>query len=82
MAEQTKEGKTYSLAAVLSLATGTLLSDFGEMHVLVEDVAGQHVFTHQLGNEQMVAGLRDELGQRLFASGAIEQLAGLTVVLK
>jgi len=40
--------ETFQTHAVLSLATGTLMGDFSEMHRLIEWFAGGPVWTHQI----------------------------------
>ena len=42
------ETKDFPTAAVLSIITGRLLGDFGEMHETIEWVAGHPVWTHEL----------------------------------
>ena len=40
--------KTFSLGAILSVTTGILLADIGEVHELLDHMTGDTLFTHQL----------------------------------
>ena len=62
----TLDGKTFSLAAILSLTTGILMSDFGELHALIEHLEGGPVWTHEMASRERLEGWRLELGHRLF----------------
>lgn len=53
--------KTFSTKAVLSLYTGVLLSEFSEMHELIEFVCNRPVWTHELASQSLF----DEMQERL-----------------
>ena len=57
--------KTYSLGAILTGITGTLLGEFSEFHSLAEWLCGYPVFTHQLPRlrEEIEQGLRGQFPQ-------------------
>lgn len=40
--------KTFSIGAILSVTTGILLAEFSEVHQLIEHMAGEPVWTHQI----------------------------------
>lgn len=63
---------TFSLGAVLSLATGRLLCDFSEMQALAEFLAQRPVWTHEFANRTTVDDLKDRLGLALFEAGLHE----------
>lgn len=41
-------------AVVISAYTGTLLCEFKDLHEYIEAVLGRSVFTHELGNKELV----------------------------
>ena len=57
--------KTYSLGAILTGITGTVLCDFSDFHSLAEWLCGYPVFTHQLPRmkEDIEQGLRRQFPQ-------------------
>ena len=50
--------RTFPLDVVLSLTTGTLLCRFSDMHELIEHVAGEPVWTHQLASQPFTDQLK------------------------
>lgn len=45
-------------AVILSAYTGILMCDSGDMHVYIEHVMGESIFTHQLANEALWETIR------------------------
>lgn len=64
--------KTFSTAAALSAATGTLYSRFAEFHACAEFVMQRPIMTHEFGTEYMEA----ELIRRLAHYDFPERLPG------
>ena len=50
--------KSYPTKVLLSISTGHLLCDFGDMHECIEFLAGEPVFTHQLAHRPFYEQLR------------------------
>lgn len=50
--------RSFSIHAILSLTTGKLLGDFGEMHELAEWVAGYPIWTHEFADKTLWQRLR------------------------
>lgn len=50
--------RTFSTAAVLSLTTGRLLCNFGDMHELAEWVAGHPIWTHEFADPALWTRLK------------------------
>ncbi len=46
-------------AAILSAYTGILIGEFHEMHKYIEDIMDGPVMTHQLGDKEFVAKVKD-----------------------
>jgi hypothetical protein len=57
--------KTFSLGAILSVTTGILLCDFGEVHELLDHMTGDALFTYQLPRaaRECEGPLRDQFPQ-------------------
>ncbi len=47
-------------AAIVGAYTGVLTGDFSDMHGYIEEIMGHPVFTHQLGNEAIVAIIKEK----------------------
>ena len=55
-------------AAVLGAFTGILIGEFSDMHKYIEEIMGRSVWTHELGNEDIVAEVKDKARRKLLRS--------------
>lgn len=57
--------KSFSIGAILSVTTGVLLADIGEVHELLDHMTGDTLFTHQLPRAatECVGPLREQFPQ-------------------
>ncbi len=46
-------------AAIVAAYTGVLLGDFNELHKYIEKIIGGAVFTHQLGDNDFIALVKE-----------------------
>ena len=54
----TMERLTSEQAAIIGAFTGVLSGPFSDMHEYIENIMGRPVFTHEMGNDKIVAEIR------------------------
>jgi hypothetical protein len=55
------ESKQFSIASIVSLTSGMLLCDFGDMHHLAEYVMGHPIWTHEFASKPMWDVMKSKL---------------------
>jgi len=64
-----------SVGTAISVASGRLLCDFGDLHDAVTDLAGWDVMTHHMANEKLMDGVAQKvLRQVPWMAGAVENM--------
>ena len=66
---------TLSVGTAISVASGKLLCDFGDLHGAVTDLAGWPVMTHHMANADLMEGVAAKvIAQVSWMPGAIENM--------
>lgn len=64
-----------SIGTAISVASGKLLCDFGDLHDAVTDLAGWNVMTHHMANQALMDGVAAKVyAQVPWMAGAVENM--------